>query len=112
LEPLVLSGHRHPICSSWRVDESKKKGARRDKLEDKTIFFSRKDSWYTLCIDAQLREALSKFTVRTNILCLVLIYDVFIVQYILTAPTKVKAELNIEKVRCVLFMIQILAISG
>jgi hypothetical protein len=82
-----------------------------DKLEDKTIFFSRKDSWCTKCIDAQLREALSKFTVRTYILCLVLIYDVFIVQYILTQPTKVKAELNIEKVRCVLFMIQILAIS-
>jgi hypothetical protein len=59
-----------------------------------------------------LREALSKFTVRTNILCFVLIYDVFIVQNILTAPTKVKAELNIGKVCCVLLTRQILAISG
>jgi hypothetical protein len=59
-----------------------------------------------------LREALSKFTVRTHILCLVFIYDIFIVQYILTAPTEVRAELNIVKVCCVLFIIQILAISG
>jgi hypothetical protein len=61
-----------------------------DKLVDRTIFFLVRipGTRYAL----MLREALTKFTVRTHILCLVLIYDIIIVQNILTAPTEVKAE--------------------
>jgi hypothetical protein len=76
-----------------------------DKLEDKIIFFLVRIPGTRYAF--RLREALSKLTV-----CLVFIYDVFIVQNILTAPTKVKAELNIGKVRCLLFIIQIVAKSG